>query len=539
MALLIIIFYLYQIGLSHSAKNNVLNEKVKNDQESRLHEYLFRGYQKDVHPLKSNNKSDPVSVVFDTQVIRILQVNERQQYIKVYLWVNQYWLNPILAWDPRQFGGIISIHVAPDLVWVPDIVLYNSVDGNGQFSGGLDVYKHKVQINYDGKHSWLNPVVFKKICQLDVSYFPFDDQECPLKFGSWAHDASKLVTKSSVKSSTGNSFYVPNGEWQLLNIRTQENSIKYQCCEMPFSDVTVTIRIRRQAMNHALTLILPCALLSSLIVLGFILPPESGERIGLSITVLLAVTVFQQLTSQIMPPYDFPYLAQYYLATILQTAISLVVTTLILNFYHRSNRRMPKWVKKVLLVGLAPILFCQRSKSKTYTDNESVDFVVNDSSENSPVPEVLIDGRKETSFQGDDGNSLEGSDNDIRENGTSARTNFSGNVSPQYRTRLRQKFVNLHICRRLKRGSTTSAIRASMHPAVYPLLGREAGKTAKAYETKRRMRSMKERRAKDWLKAARVLDRFFFLLFVVISTTTLLVIFFRAPRFSNDTNGKT
>ena len=43
--------------------------------ESKLHESLMKGYQKDVHPIiQIGNKTEPVSVVFDAQVIRILEV---------------------------------------------------------------------------------------------------------------------------------------------------------------------------------------------------------------------------------------------------------------------------------------------------------------------------------------------------------------------------------------------------------------------------------------------------------------------------------
>ena len=48
----------------------------RNDMESLLHKYLFDGYQKDVHPLMKGNltQNKAVSVTFDAQVIRILQV---------------------------------------------------------------------------------------------------------------------------------------------------------------------------------------------------------------------------------------------------------------------------------------------------------------------------------------------------------------------------------------------------------------------------------------------------------------------------------
>ena len=133
---------------------------------------------------------------------------------------------------------------------------------------------------------------------------------------------------------------------------------------MPFVDVTLSVGVRRHSVSYQMTMIIPCALLSSLVYLGFILPPESGERIGLSITVLLAVTVFQEMTSQIMPPFDFPFLAQYYLATIFQTAFSLIVTTVILNFYHRTDREMPWLVKLVILKWMHSALFCMSKKSE-------------------------------------------------------------------------------------------------------------------------------------------------------------------------------
>lgn len=398
------------------------------------------------------------------------------------------------------------------------------------------MYKHKVQISSDGKNTWLNPVVFQKICQIDVSYFPFDDQECSLKFGSWAFDATKVRTKSFANTTSSNSYYVPNGEWELLSIKTVENILKYQCCANPFSDVTITFRIRRQAKNHTLTLILPCALLSSLIVLGFILPPESGERIGLSITVLLSVTVFQQLTSQIMPPYDFPYLAQYYLVTIMQTAFSLVTTTLILNIYHRSNRRMPDWAKKVLLGWLAPLLFFQWSKrGKDHEIISSECFTIRDDlgrrRSSKKFCEIAMNRREvDTAFQNGTVTSFDQSSSNLEDNG--------GNISEEYNdkhllgTNLRKKIKNLGQSQKQKNPTTASMLRRTMHQAAYPLLSEEAGEKMEEYERLRRKELSKEKRAKDWLKAARVLDRFFFLLYVIISTTTLLAVFLRAPRFS-------
>ena len=46
--------------------------------------------------------------------------------------------------------------------------------------------------------------------------------------------------------------------------------------------------------------------------LGFILPPESGEKVSMEITVLLSVAVFMLMVSETMPPNSetFPYIGK-------------------------------------------------------------------------------------------------------------------------------------------------------------------------------------------------------------------------------------
>ena len=160
-------------------------------------------------------------------------------------------------------------------------------------------------------------------------------------------------------------YFQKNGEWLVYSVKMKRNEEHYQCCPEPFIDVTVTIKMARESMDYFINLILPCCLISSMIFLGFILPPESGERIGLSITVLLAMTVFQQLTSEIMPSYDFPILGQYYFAIILEIGASVVVTTTILNFYHRTNRKMPRWMKRLIIDWLAVIVLLTDTPRET------------------------------------------------------------------------------------------------------------------------------------------------------------------------------
>jgi hypothetical protein len=75
----------------------------------------------------------------------------------------------------------------------------------------------------------------------------------------------------------------------------------YACCEEPYPDVRFTIIIRRKTLYYLFNIIFPCLWLTILSLLGFWLPPDSGEKITLGITVLLAFSVFMLLIAESMP----------------------------------------------------------------------------------------------------------------------------------------------------------------------------------------------------------------------------------------------
>jgi nicotinic acetylcholine receptor len=41
------------------------------------------------------------------------------------VWLTLKWHDYHMQWDPQDYGGIESIRVPPDKVWLPDIVLFN------------------------------------------------------------------------------------------------------------------------------------------------------------------------------------------------------------------------------------------------------------------------------------------------------------------------------------------------------------------------------------------------------------------------------
>ncbi|KAK2146490.1 hypothetical protein LSH36_605g03038 [Paralvinella palmiformis] len=117
-------------------------------------------------------------------------------------------------------------------------------------------------------------------------------QICNLQFASWTHDGSELALFST-DDSADDTDYVENGEWQLLEIPVIREQFYAPCCEAPFSYLNFHITLLRRSGYYVENLIFPSLLITTAGMLVFVLPPESGEKVSLSVTILLATTVYQ------------------------------------------------------------------------------------------------------------------------------------------------------------------------------------------------------------------------------------------------------
>jgi nicotinic acetylcholine receptor, invertebrate len=70
----------------------------------------------------------------------------------------------------------------------------------------------------------------------------------------------------------------------LAGVPGKRNEIYYNCCPEPYIDITFIIIIRRRTLYYFFNLIVPCVLIASMAVLGFTLPPDSGEKLSLGKT---------------------------------------------------------------------------------------------------------------------------------------------------------------------------------------------------------------------------------------------------------------
>ncbi|CAG5129431.1 unnamed protein product [Candidula unifasciata] len=261
----------------------------------------------------------------------------------------------------------------------PDIVQENltkNADGNYEVT-----LMTKATLHASGRVVWEPPAIYKSSCIINVEFFPFDEQQCKMKFGSWTYDGDQVdLVHTCAKTNQANvtirngidlrDFY-PSVEWDILEVDAVKNVREYPCCTERYPDITFSVTMRRKTLFHTVNLIIPCVAISCLTVLVFYLPSDSGEKITLCISILLSLTVFFLLLAEIIPPTSIvvPLIGKYLLFTMILVTLSIIVTVIVLNVHFRSpaTHSMSPWVRRVFLNILPRLLIMRRPHEEPET----------------------------------------------------------------------------------------------------------------------------------------------------------------------------
>ncbi len=164
-----------------------------------------------------------------------------------------------MAWDPSKFGGLSTVRLPTSLLFTPDIVLFNNGDTRieDKREGIL------VTIYSTGEISWLPTSLFRSTCALDTKWFPFDIQNCSLKFGSWTYETEQLdLIFMDDRSAIDLTEYTRSNEWQILDAPAVKHIKTID--SKHYTDLTFYLILRRNGGFYSYILLLPCILLAFL-----------------------------------------------------------------------------------------------------------------------------------------------------------------------------------------------------------------------------------------------------------------------------------
>lgn len=219
---------------------------------------------------------------------------------------------------------------------------------------------------------------------LEMQYFPFDKQVCPMKFGSWTYDMNRvdLRHKNEVTGSPNvevgidlSEMYL-SVEWDIMAVPATRHVTKYACCAEQYPDVTFSITLRRKTLFFTVNLIIPVVGISALSFLVFYLPSDCGEKVSLSINILLSLAFFLLVLLEMIPSTSLalPLIGLYITFSLFMISLSVVVATAVVNVHYRSpsTHKMAPWVRRVFIKTLPKFLLMRPPQYRLDNDKDNV-----------------------------------------------------------------------------------------------------------------------------------------------------------------------
>lgn len=160
------------------------------------------------------------------------------------------------------------------------------------------------------------------------------------------------------------SYYQENGEWTLDETSAQRLTIDGG------DNIVFYFRLSRKSEFVIFNVLLPIVFLCCINVLLFVLPVDSGERIGFAVTMLLALAVFLTLVGDNLPKTSkpMPILSNYLLAILVLSVLMTVLAILNLRLYHQDETSVPP----KLCQTFARLLLCRICKERKVTPDGSM-----------------------------------------------------------------------------------------------------------------------------------------------------------------------
>ncbi|CAC5392659.1 unnamed protein product [Mytilus coruscus] len=299
--------------------------KVTYNDIDTLYTDIFASHQKSFIP--NSDFSTALNVTVKLYLMAIVRFDEVDENVDVSIGIEVRWDDAGFNWNPSSYGNAEYIIMSHTDVWTPKLVLVNSVETYEPIGKNYDLF---VTIYYNGSVSIANGDVMSAKCTSNVYKFPFDSQTCDLNFVVWGISANDINLKAD-SNPVDLSFYTPNSDWSLESY-TGETIVNNG-----YSNFKMTFTVKRAPLYYNIVVACPTILFSLLNPLVFLLPIESGDRIGLSTTILLSYAIFLTMVRMAVPGSSNPMslLLVMMIVTITFSGITVAVTIYKSSLYHR------------------------------------------------------------------------------------------------------------------------------------------------------------------------------------------------------------
>ena len=314
---------------------------VSYDEVNEFKDQLLKDYVKTTTPVI--NQSRPVYVYVNLVVKNIISFDEKQGILKAVPVFDMFWHDEKLQWNATDVG-IKFLSFPVDTIWQPKLFLQNSVTEewiiNVGVKKGMDAF-----IYANGTVLMAVAGLTETKCDADIFYYPFDRHSC-----SWDLLSGSSVQSMVVQAVTNKNAILPdtNKEW-IIESKKQVNTVLRSAFNA--SRIVFTCTFKRRPSFLCLNILSPIIGLGILNPIVFALPESSGERVSLSVTILLTLVFYLNMIADRLPPINDP-ISMLNISVMIQAGNSVLIlictiVTMIIYDKGANNETVPSLIQKM------------------------------------------------------------------------------------------------------------------------------------------------------------------------------------------------
>ncbi|KAH8266508.1 hypothetical protein KR044_009290, partial [Drosophila immigrans] len=350
---ILMVCLLISVPGASSAADDAVDDKASNISTiERLQLNIFINYDEHTQPTVGGQPTN-ISLSLSVNYIDIDELNGK---ITLHCWLNARWKDESHTWNPLEYDNITQVHMAGHKLWKPQITLFNSAVEEGNF-----LVSTQLILSNNGSILWVTPAVYTAYCSLNMRKWPYDEQTCKLKIGTWSlNHIDAAYNKESHELNYEN--VVESTEWEILSGTTQFVHKDF------YNYIEFTLRVKRRSSMYTAVIYTPAICIVILALSTFWLPPQMGEKILLNGILIVLISAFLMYFAQLLPVLaeNTPLIVVFYSASLLLLSISMIIEVVVLYLATAQHkRRLPDFLKSLLNGKLGTWLFL------SYFSNES------------------------------------------------------------------------------------------------------------------------------------------------------------------------
>lgn len=306
---------------------------------------LFDSYN--IHERPSEIKQTEVSVYMKVLAINSVDVLKMEYSTDVLL--RQEWLDERLTWEtiPRfaSYNKSIGSPSLKDSVWLPDLFFRNGKKG---YVHSMTLPNYLMRLNSNGMLLYSQKITMRFSCQMNLSTFPMDSQECIMDIGSYGYtlDQLKFVWRQKEPIIIADNIQIPEFN-PSTDPTTFDCSREAGTSTGNYTCLKASFHLRRQLGSYLASTYIPNVLIVMVSWLNFWVSVEAiPARITLGLLTLLGILTQATGMSNSLPRVSYIKAIDIWIIACIIFVIGALIEFAMASMIAR-RRKSEDWQKQV------------------------------------------------------------------------------------------------------------------------------------------------------------------------------------------------